>query len=141
VKYEPRQSSEEIFIDPFHRRTLDREGCGALIRELYGQETEIMPSFFAASLKRQILARMLNNLKALYLSRGDLQRALRASDRIMMADPHLTSEWRDRGTIEFQLHHDSAALRDFSRYLEVRPEPEDAAKVRQLRAQLLARLN
>jgi regulator of sirC expression with transglutaminase-like and TPR domain len=141
VKYEPAASSEEIFIDPYHRRILDREGCTALLQELFGQETEIKPSFFKASSRRQILARMLNNLKALYLSRGDLQRALTASDRIMMADPHLTSEWRDRGTIEFQLHHDTAALSDFTRYLEIRPEPEDAPRVRQLRAQLLARLN
>ena len=91
--------------------------------------------------KRQILARILNNLKSLYLSRGDLARALAASDRIMLADPHLTSEWRDRGLILLQLRKDSQALRDFSRYLGLRPEPEDAPRIKQLRGELISRLN
>jgi len=84
---------------------------------------------------------MLNNLKSLYLSRSDLPRALSASDRIMLTDPHLTSEWRDRGMIHFQMHHDAEALRDFTRYLAVRPEPEDAPRVKQLRGQLISRVN
>jgi len=59
----------------------------------------------------------------------------------MLTDPHLTSEWRDRGLIQFQMRHDTEALKDFSRYLGVRPEPEDAARVKQLRGQLISRLN
>ena len=59
----------------------------------------------------------------------------------MLADPHLTSEWRDRGLILFQLRHDTQALNDFSRYLAVRPEPEDAPRVKQLRGELISRLN
>ena len=99
------------------------------------------PALLEPASKRQILARILNNLKSLYLSRGDLARALAASDRIMLADPHLTSEWRDRGLILLQLRKDSQALRDFSRYLGLRPEPEDAPRIKQLRGELISRLN
>jgi regulator of sirC expression with transglutaminase-like and TPR domain len=59
----------------------------------------------------------------------------------MLADPHLTSEWRDRGLILFQMRKDSLALKDFSRYLEVQPEPDDAARIKQLRGELIGRLN
>jgi regulator of sirC expression with transglutaminase-like and TPR domain len=75
------------------------------------------------------------------MSRNDLTRALAASDRIMLADPHLTSEWRDHGMIQLQLRHDTAALKDFTRYLAIRPEPEDADRVKQLRSDLISRLN
>ena len=139
VKYAP--AAGEIFIDAFNGRTLSREDCAKMLQEMYGESIEMRPSLLQPSTKRQILARILNNLKSLYLSRGDLPRALAASDRIMMADPHLTSEWRDRGLIFFQLRRDSEALKDFSRYLGVRPEPEDAPRVKQLRSELISRLN
>ncbi|TMG20120.1 MAG: tetratricopeptide repeat protein [Chloroflexi bacterium] len=140
VKYAP-ASSGEIFIDAFNGRTLSRQECAKMLEDMYGGTVKMRPALLEPSTKRQILARILNNLKSLYLSRGDLARALAASDRIMLTDPHLTSEWRDRGLIQFQMRHDTEALKDFSRYLGVRPEPEDAARVKQLRGQLISRLN
>jgi regulator of sirC expression with transglutaminase-like and TPR domain len=59
----------------------------------------------------------------------------------MLADPHLTSEWRDRGLILFQMRKDALALKDFSRYLAIRPEPDDAGRIKQLRGELISRLN
>ena len=140
VKYAP-ASTGEVFIDAFNGRTLTREECAKMLDEMYGGTVTMRPALLEPSTKRQTLARILNNLKSLYLSRGDLARALAASDRIMLTDPHLTSEWRDRGLIQFQLRHDTEALKDFSRYLALRPEPEDAARVKQLRGQLISRLN
>jgi len=140
VKYAP-ASTGEVFIDAFNGHTLTREECAKMLEEMYGGTVPMRPALLEPSTKRQILARILNNLKSLYLSRGDLGRALAASDRIMLTDPHLTSEWRDRGMIHFQMHHDTEALRDFTRYLAVRPEPEDAPRVKQLRGQLISRVN
>ncbi len=140
VKYAP-ATSGEIFIDAFNGRTLTREECAKMLNEMYGGEVKMRPALLEPSTKRQILSRILNNLKSLYLSRGDLARALSASDRIMLTDPHLTSEWRDRGMIHFQMHHDAEALKDFTRYLAMRPEPEDAPRVKQLRGQLISRVN
>jgi regulator of sirC expression with transglutaminase-like and TPR domain len=140
VKYAP-ASTGEVFIDAFNGRSLTREECAKMLEEMYGGTVKMRPALLEPSTKRQILARILNNLKSLYLSRGDLARALAASDRIMLTDPHLTSEWRDRGMIHFQMHHDTEALKDFTRYLAVRPEPEDAARVKQLRGQLISRVN
>ena len=140
VAYAP-SSPGEVFVDAFNGRTLTREECAKMLEEMYGGTVPMRPALLQPSTKRQILARILNNLKSLYLSRGDLARALTASDRIMLTDPHLTSEWRDRGLIQFQLRHDTEALKDFNRYLAVRPEPEDTARVKQLRGQLISRLN
>jgi regulator of sirC expression with transglutaminase-like and TPR domain len=139
VKYAP--TAGEIFIDAFNGRTLSREECGKMLQEMYGGTVEMRPALLEPSSKRQILARILNNLKSLYMSRNELDKALAASDRIIMADAHLTSEWRDRGMILLQLHRDSDALKDFTRYLGVRPEPDDAPRIKQLRGELVSRLN
>ncbi len=111
VKYAP-AASGEIFIDAFNGRTLTREECAKMLSEMYGGEVKMRPALLEPSTKRQILS-----------------------------DPHLTSEWRDRGMIHFQMHHDAEALTDFTRYLAVRPEPEDAPRVKQLRGQLISRVN
>jgi regulator of sirC expression with transglutaminase-like and TPR domain len=140
VKYAP-AAAGEVFIDAFNARALTREECAKMLDEMYQGSVPMRPALLEPSTKKQILARILNNLKSLYLSRSDLKRALAASDRIVLTDPHLTSEWRDRGLIQFQLRNDTEALKDFSRYLEVRPEPEDMARVKQLREQLISRLN
>src|SRR5438132_4353693 len=120
VKYAP-ATSGEIFIDAFNGRSLTREECAKMLNEMYGGEVKMRPALLEPSTKRQVLARILNNLKSLYLSRGDLPRALSASDRIMLTDPHLTSEWRDRGMIPFQMDQEAEALADFSRFLALRP--------------------
>lgn len=133
--------AREIFIDAFHGRALDRGGCETLLKETYQGQVSMRPAFLKPVLKRQILARILNNLKTTFMAQGDLGRALAASDRIILADPHLTSEWRDRGMIEFQLRRDGDALRDFNKYLSLKPEPEDADRIRSLKNELLGRLN
>src|SRR5438876_968188 len=95
VKYAP-ASTGEIFVDAFNGRSLTREECAKMLNEMYGGEVKMRPALLEPSTKRQVLARILNNLKSLYLSRGDLPRALAASDRIMLTDPHLTSRFADR---------------------------------------------
>jgi len=141
VGYAPAMAAAEIFIDPFNGRVLDRQGCDRLLQETYQGALTMRPAFLEPVRKRQVLARMLNNLKGIFASKGDLRKALAASDRIMLADPHLTSEWRDRGMILFHLHRDREALTEFTRYLALRPEPEDAARIRSLRTELIGRLN
>src|SRR3989440_11674300 len=86
-----------------------------MLNEMYGGEVKMRPALLEPSTKRQILSRILNNLKSLYLSRGDLARALSASDRIMLTDPHLTSEWRERGLSHFPMHHAARGVGGFAR--------------------------
>src|SRR5436853_5655162 len=63
VKYSP--SNGEIFIDAFNGRTLSRDECAKMLGEMYGEGFEMRPSMLQPSTKRQILARVLNNLKSL----------------------------------------------------------------------------
>jgi regulator of sirC expression with transglutaminase-like and TPR domain len=59
-------------MDPFHHgRLLDVEACASLFQSLYGPAAPFSPSLLAPVGPRQILARMLANLKNSYTDRGD----------------------------------------------------------------------
>ena len=63
----------ESYVDPFDGgRELDRNGCVERFREVNGRRTPFLSSYLAPVGPVAILARMLNNLKAVYAGRGDI---------------------------------------------------------------------
>ena len=121
----------EIVIDPFHRGTiLDEEDCQSRLEQLYGRRVKFQGSFLAAATKRQILTRILTNLKGIYLAAKDHRRALAAVERILVIDPDLGREIRDRGVLRMELQQTSHAIADLERYLTMNPQADDAEEVR-----------
>ena len=101
-------------------------------------------NMLAAASKREILVRMLRNLKGIYLRQGGLGKALAAVDRIIALVPQAADEYRDRGRNYLDLECFRAALADFQFYLLLKPEAEDAGEVQHKVVelqQLAARLN
>jgi regulator of sirC expression with transglutaminase-like and TPR domain len=118
-------------LDPFHGgRLLDRAACEALVRELRPGGGPLDPRWLAPVSTRQVLVRMLNNLKGVYTTLGDWGRALAASERILLLVPDAVEELRDRGLLNARLGHAPAAVRDWEAYLERAPGARDAAVVR-----------
>ena len=87
---------------------------------------------------REILARLLRNLKGIYSHHKDWMKALTATDRIISVMPELAEEYRDRGMIYLNLECFRAALFDFQAYLKMLPVARDADTVRQKVAELQA---
>jgi regulator of sirC expression with transglutaminase-like and TPR domain len=93
---------------------------------------------------REILARLLRNLKGIYSHHKEWMKALTATDRIISVMPELAEEYRDRGMIYLNLECFRAALFDFQAYLKMLPVARDADTVRQKVTELealAARLN
>lgn len=103
------------------------------LREVRGGEVSraIIAGLLVASSKKEILVRMLRNLKAVYLRRHDLDRALAIMEWIVGAEPEHAAEVRDRGMIYQELNCFRAAITDFERYLRLDPECTDADDIRQ----------
>jgi regulator of sirC expression with transglutaminase-like and TPR domain len=78
---------------------------------------------------RMILTRILRNLKGVYAEREQWDKSLRCCDRLLTLDPHLPTEYRDRGANYLKLGHVRAARDDFARYLKLMPQAEDADTV------------
>jgi regulator of sirC expression with transglutaminase-like and TPR domain len=128
----------QLFIDPFHGgRLLTEYECRVMLR----QKTQGRVEFDRNQLRpvggRQLLIRMLTNLKSVHLSRGDLDRALAASDRILLLSPNAADEYRDRGLCQLQRRAFRAAIADLNQYLSLAPMADDrqlvAARVAEAR--------
>jgi len=123
---------EEIVIDPFNGGEIkSREDIDKMLFDLYGGKVVFHSDFLAPSTKKDILKRMLTNLKAIYINRNDLVRSLSALDRLVILDPTSAVDTRDRGVVYLRLECYAQAREDFETYLRLRPDAEDAVLVRE----------
>ncbi len=79
--------------------------------------------------KKQVVARMLRNLKAIYLQKNDYQKALAVIDRLLMVTPRVADELRDRAAIYEQLECFRSALENYQEYVRLDPDASDAKDV------------
>jgi len=120
----------EVLIDPFAGKVASRGECEQLLKSAYGPDARLEERMLAPATSREILARMLRNLKNCYLGRGELEHALGAVDRIVLVTPDDATELRDRGILHYRLECFAAALADFERYLELAPTDAMAGEIR-----------
>jgi regulator of sirC expression with transglutaminase-like and TPR domain len=102
------------------------------LREVQGGEVSraIIASLLVAASRKDIILRMLRNLKAIYLREKDYGRALPIMDWIVATAPGQVPELRDRAMVYEALECFRPALADFERYLARCPDAEDAVEVR-----------
>lgn len=133
----------EVVIDPFTGHSLSREELDELLgpykrsHGLVGDFDTPLGLFLQAAPPRDVLARMLRNLKEIHRTAGDWPRALSVANRLVILLSHAWEERRDRGLVLAELGHFSQAVEDISAYLHHRPEADDhgvlTARVAELR--------
>jgi regulator of sirC expression with transglutaminase-like and TPR domain len=79
---------------------------------------------------RDMLARMLRNLKEIFRSQEDWPRMLQVLERLVILLPEAWDERRDRGLVHAELGHVHEALQDLRQYLEFAPAAPDTAALR-----------
>ena len=126
-----------IFVDPFHKgEIMFEEDCRDRIKQLYGKTARLRPEHLDPIGPRPFLARMLMNLKVIYLQQQDMPRALGVIDRILMLIPDALVERRDRGLIYYQQGQLDTALEDLKYYLRNHPDPRDSFEIQQVVSQI-----
>jgi regulator of sirC expression with transglutaminase-like and TPR domain len=134
-----RQAGEPLFVDPFYGgRLLDEASLARMVTRALGQETALKPEHVATASSRAILVRVLTNLKAIYLQRGDHARAHLALDRIVTLAPDSAGALKERGLVAAKLGAAEAAREDLERVLELDPSAADAATIRAQLAKVTA---
>ena len=93
-----------------------------------------LDQFLEPASKRQILARLLRNLKGIYREKDSPERLLQVLNRMIIVAPEAAGERRDRGYVYQRLECWRPALQDLSEYLEREP---DAADVHEVRASVM----
>ena len=79
---------------------------------------------------RDMLARMLRNLKEIHRAQEDWPRMLAVLDRLVILLPDVASERRDRGLVHAELGQVGLALADLQAYLEAEPLAPDQSALR-----------
>ena len=121
-----------LYVDPFHKgNIMTVEGCKEFWEDLTEGESEFDESFLWPVDKRQILSRMLRNLKGIYLEQKGYKKLVCILDMIISLNPDSSEEIRDRGIIYYQTEAFRFALKDFETFLSMSPDAEDAEVIRQ----------
>ncbi len=132
-------AGEEIIIDVFEARSVSRDECGQRLRALFGPEALLTDDTLRAATHREILLRMLANLKSIYVTRNQYEAAVGCCDRsLLLAESAI--EYRDRGLLYQQLDCVRPALQDLTRYLSLAPDHEGAESIRKLMEALRERV-
>ncbi len=98
-----------------------------------------LDSFLEPASKRQILARLLRNLKGIYLGADRPQRLLDVLNRTLVVTPEAHGELRERGMLYQRMEAYRAALKDLQDYTALEPGAPDIEDVRALVVELSAR--
>jgi regulator of sirC expression with transglutaminase-like and TPR domain len=113
----------QVVIDPMDGKSLSREALSERLepyRKRSGLVDEIetpLGLYLQTAQPRDIIARMLHNLKEIHKSRSDWERLLAVQERLVVLMPETWSEYRDRGLAHAQLGHTEQALADLECYL------------------------
>ena len=130
VRY--RLPSGIIYIDTFGRgRLLTEQDCRDLVQRNIKGKVKFNPDWLEPVSNKQLLQRLLGNLKHIYITQGDYVRALSISDRILILAPHSAIERRDRGALHLHFKNYARALRDLKAYVELAPQANDIKRIRQ----------
>jgi regulator of sirC expression with transglutaminase-like and TPR domain len=132
LKHHGREAGE-ILIDCFNRGdVLSRQDCQTRLNEIYSGQMTMRPEFLHPIGQRQILMRMLNNLKTVYLSTRNFRKALPIADLILVIYPRSAEDVKQRALLRYSLALHKLAAEDLEEYLRISPTASDADEIRQM---------
>ena len=124
---------QEMLIDCFNRGdVLTRQDCQSRLDEIYSGEMTLRPEFLHPISRRQILTRMLNNLKTVYLSTRNFRKALPIADLILVIYPQSAEDVKQRALLRYSMGLQRLAAEDLDEYLKMAPKASDAEEIRQM---------
>ena len=135
-------TDEPVLLDPFDAgAVLTHERATELVARALGRRVKLGDEHFTPASRRQILTRMLMNLRSVYSRREDWGKALAVLDRLLVLDAECAAYQRDRGTVLIKLGDVYRGVADWERYLRRCPEAKDSETVREQLRKVRRRLS
>ncbi|SAL47602.1 transglutaminase [Caballeronia sordidicola] len=123
----------DVMLDPTTGHSLSESAMVEMLEPYVQRVGESISSALRVLLqpatRREIIGRMLRNLKSIYLQTERWQRLLAVQQRLVILMPGSIEEVRDRGFAYARLDYLRPAMEDLRRYLDDRPDAEDATVV------------
>jgi regulator of sirC expression with transglutaminase-like and TPR domain len=124
--------ARSVLLDPFHGGTeLTPSSAADVASRAVGRPVKLEEAHWAPCTRRQIVVRMLRNLKTIYARRSDWERALGVIDRLLLVDTDTPMHLRDRGTVLVKSGRLWEGAAEWESYLSRYPNVPDADVFRQ----------
>ena len=128
---------DDLFVDPFNGGILlSIEECKQRLKDSVRGSIHWDPKFLEPVTNREFLARIIRNLKSIYLRKGEHVRALTMIEFSLALDPNSASDRRDRGIVNYNLGNSAEALDDLQYYLDFAPHGQDIEGIHRLVSEL-----
>ena len=132
-------SEVQLLIDPFDAGKIRfQDQAQELLDQSYGGMVPVQDSFLQTASKREMLSRLLTNLKGIYVKIGDDRRALAVVERLLMITPTAPVESRSRGVLLARMGRHEEAAQQLEAYLRISPSAEDRRHVQDMVKELRA---
>jgi len=125
----------QVVIDPFNGQSLGREALSERLepfrhRSGLGDDFEApLGLYLQAARPRDVVARMLRNLKEIHRAQKDWERLVAVQNRLVILLPDAWVEYRDRGLALAEQGQDALAREDLQTYLRHALDAVDVAEV------------
>lgn len=123
----------QVVMDPFDGgRFLTLDDCAAILERVSGGTLAFHPRLLRPVGRRQILLRMLCNLRGIYAIRGAARPLLSILDHMLLLAPDGAETRRERGFVRLECGDLPGAIEDLERYLATTPDASDAPGLTEL---------
>lgn len=110
--------TQRLILDPFHGgQTMGTEDLRQRLKQLLGSDQEIRPAHYRAVSNRDILIRLLNNIKIRVFAAGDLRRVAQVLEAMTLIAPSRAELWWEAAVIQARLGDLKTAIATLERYL------------------------
>jgi regulator of sirC expression with transglutaminase-like and TPR domain len=121
-----------VLADPFHHgRTLSLDDCREIVKHTCGKDVKLDRRVFEPVDVRAVLARMLHNLRVVYLAVSDLPRLAKTLRHLIAVQPENAKHLQELADVRFRMGDLRGAYSLLSAYLQREPDAADSALVRQ----------
>jgi regulator of sirC expression with transglutaminase-like and TPR domain len=121
-----------LYLDPYNSGgLLSSADCRRMVEDLFGSQINWQEDFLSPCTKRDILYRMLNNLKMIYIRSRDYPKAIGALERMGLTSPSVADLHKELSWCYLQLGEHQLAIRQLETYLRVAEDPSDSDEVQQ----------
>ena len=135
----------ETVIDPFEKgQILSDEDLSERLTQIFREPVPMHPRFLQTVTNKEILARMLRNLRQIHFREAEHEKAVNTAERITWLAPQSAQDYRDLGYLYYQVNAYGKSLASFNTYLRLSDNPPDQEEIsRNIRVltQQIAKLN
>lgn len=123
----------DFYVDAFDRgKLLSQEEFQKKFRSALHKSRMLSASLFEKVSAAQLISRLVQQLKHIYILRSQAVEALRAVEILTALFPDNPEFTRDRGILYCEMEYFSKAMDDLKHYLDVRPQAEDVHEIKKL---------